>query len=242
MHPDDTTLLNILAKRSDLARPRPQDHFFFVPSEEAARQLLELLNDWTLEGGIQPVDGTWALTVRRTDLPANNDTIPAIRKQFTELAAKVGGLYDGWQASTDVGLDQPPEGEAMLLEELDPQDRSTIDQLIPLLDKLQALSSPESLVRFIDAGRPEWKMRAYGDPAAADDVIHLIGTAAGEQIARATGLRWVLLVEDDTEEIVLADAERGIIRPFSMAAEWWANNDSTDVADFIRAAIVLVQG
>lgn len=241
MHPDDTTLLNILAKRSDLTRPRPQEHFFFLPTEEAARELVGQLEGWTQVGDVRPVDGTWALTIQRTDLPANEPTITGLRKRFTELALDLGGLYDGWQATTDVGLDRPADGSAMLLEELDPGDRDTINQLVPLLKKLGALHSPEALVTFIDAGRPEWKMRAFEDPATADDVIHLVGTAAGEQIAAATGLRWVLLVEDDMEEIVLADAERGVIRPFSMASEWWEEKGRTDVADFIRAAIMLIQ-
>lgn len=245
MHPDDRTLLDILAKRSDLSRPRQQEHFFFLPTRTKADTLADqaATHGWLPAEPPRPHDGQlpWALTLRRSDQPTNHTTIAAARELFTTLAANAGGLYDGWQALTDVGLDQPTDGAAILLEELDDEDRAAIDRLTPLLEKLGALRSADALADFIAAGRPAWKQHAAADPASADDVVHLVGTAAGELISRATGLVWVLLVEGDHEEIVLADAERGIVRPYSSALEWWEDADSTDIADFVRAGILLVQ-
>lgn len=245
MHPDDRTLLDILAKRSDLSRPRKQEHFFFLPSRTTAESLAAAAarHGWFAAEQPRQHEGPlpWALTLSRADLPTTDDTIAEARELFTELAREAGGHYDGWQALTDVGLDVPADGQALLLEELDTEDRAAIDQLVPLLDDLGALRSPEDLATFISAGRPQWKMKAYEDPASADDVVHLVGTAAGEQIARATGLAWVLLVEGEREEVVLADAERGIIRPYSSALEWWNDSSGTDIADFIRAAVTLVR-
>lgn len=245
MHPDDRTLLDILVKRSDLSRPRRQEHFFFLPTRAAADALADraAADGWEAVDEPREHEGAlpWALTLTRADLPTTHDTITSARELFTGLAAAAGGHYDGWQALTDVGLDSPADGQALLLEELDADDRAGINQLVPLLDQLGALRTPEELADFIAAGRPEWKMKAHNDPASADDVVHLVGTAAGEQIARATGLAWVLLVEGEHEEIVLADAERGIVRPYSSALEWWNDAASTDIADFIRAAILLVR-
>lgn len=246
MHPDDTSLLDILSKRSDLGRPRSQSHFFFLPTQLAANSVLDQALDlgWDLEGDINEVADRgglrWALTVQRSDRPTNHTTISEIREQFTRIADDAGGVYDGWQAVTDVGMDNPTENEAILLEELDDQDRGAIEELIPLLDDLNALKSPEALAAFLEAGRPNWEDRAAENPELVDDIIHLVGTAAGEQVARVTGLLWVLMVQGDTEEIVLADAERGVVRPYSMATEWWQDGGETDVADFIRAAILMV--
>lgn len=246
MHPDDRSLLDILSRRSDLSRPREQAHFFFLPSQSAAESLANAAaqHGWQqAEPPRQHGDDAlgWALTLRRDDQPTNAETIPATRELLSDLAAGVGGYYDGWQAATDVGLDRPSDGQAMPLEELDAEDRRHIAELVPLLEKLGVLRTPEAFAQFAAAGRIEWQKRAAADPASVDDVVHLLGTAAGEQIARATGLRWVLLVEGEHEEIVLADAERGVIRPYSEALQWWRDDESADLADFVRAAIVLIQ-
>lgn len=246
MHPDDVSLLDILANRSDLGRDRRQSHFFFLPSQLAANQLLDDVIElgWDQEGQITEVadrgDLNWALTIQRSDQPANRTTIPATRELFTKMAQAAGGHYDGWQAVTDAGMDNPSDSEGILLEELDDEDRQAISQLVPLLSDLHALDTPESLVTFLDAGRAEWEQKTATDPQLIDDIIHLVGTAAGEQVARATGMRWILMVRGDTEEVVLADAERGVVRPYSMAIEWWKDGGETDVADFIRAAILMV--
>lgn len=235
MHPDDAVLLENLAARSDLTVARPQTHYLFLPTRN-----VPIPAGWYGEIIETPDAGLpFTLALSRSDLPVTAEHVNAHREQFSTLAASLGGLYDGWEATTDVGL-APDDSSVLHIEDLDAEDRSAIETLIPTLRKIGALDSPSALVNLLDAGYPQWVAAALQDPASADDVIHLVGTAAGEQIAAATGLRWVLLVENDVEEIVLADAERGVIRPYSMAAEWWADPASTDVADFIRAGIVLV--
>ncbi len=243
IHPDDDALLTTLAKRSDLSIPRPQTHFLDFPEEAAARALLDAVAaEWT-PAGVTRKGGVWRAAVSRVDKPTNRTTVPAARAYLGGLAESLGGRYFGWEATTDVGLkhhDDPAE-EFVTIEQLNEHEAAAINQLLPAVNQMGLTLTPENLADFARQNRDKWLGLNEADGGLTrENAEFLIGTAAGEQIGRATGLRWIVIVQGEDSEIALADAERGLIRPYSMAADWWDDPESEDIADFIRAAILLV--
>ena len=106
----DKNLLEELAKRADLTTPRDQIHFLYFPDQNSATMALhELSQQGWQPYGDQPhlVDNpinpheSWALTVRRDDLPINADTVARNRMLFAKTACDYHGVYDGWEAAAD---------------------------------------------------------------------------------------------------------------------------------------------
>lgn len=242
IHPDDEALLSTLSRRSDLSAPRPQTHFLNFPDEDSARRLLETVEDFS-PAGVTRRGQVWRAAVSRVDKPTNRTTIPAARTYLTGLAESLGGTYVGWEATTDVGLvhrDEPGD-EFVTLEQLNENEAAAINQLVPALNQMGLTLTPENLADFARQNRAKWfELNDADGGLTRENAEFLIGTAAGEQIGRATGLRWIAMIQGEDAEIALADAERGLIRPYAMAADWWDDAESEDIADFIRAAILLV--
>ncbi|MDR7330880.1 ribonuclease E inhibitor RraB [Corynebacterium guangdongense] len=243
IHPDDHVLLSTLAKRSDLSVPRPQTHFLDFPDEASAQRLLAAVSaEWT-PVGVTRKGQVWRAAVARADKPTNRTTIPVARTYLTGLAESVGGRYFGWEATTDVGLrhHDDPADEFVTIEQLNENEAAAINQLLPALNQMGLTLTPENLANFARENRARWlELNDADGGLTRENAEFLIGTAAGEQIGRATGLRWIVIVQGEDSEIALADAERGLIRPYAMAADWWDDPESEDVADFVRAAILLV--
>lgn len=242
IHPDDESLLSTLSKRSDLSLPRPQRHFIDLPDEATARRLLDAVEDYS-PGDVVLKDGRWRASISRTDLPTNRTTIPAAREYLSGLAERFGGTYFGWEATTDVGMAHREDAadQFVTLEQLSEDEAAAINQLVPALEQIGLTLTPENLADFAHDNHAKWlELNEQDGGLTRENAEFLIGTAAGEQIGRATGLRWISMVQGEDAELALADAERGLIRPYSMAADWWEDPASEDIADFIRAAILLV--
>ena len=99
----DAQLLGILAQHGDLSQPRDWLQFLYFKDEAAARDAFAEAQreGWQAYNEVwqDPQSGDWSVSLRRSDLPVDADTVARARAFFEGLAARHSGEYDGWEAA-----------------------------------------------------------------------------------------------------------------------------------------------
>ncbi len=103
-HPGDDTLLQQIAKHSDLAAPRHWVHYLYFPNEETARAAAQVVEAaaWSLQEVAESASGgpDWVVIAERHDALTTPSEVHAARVFFEAVASTNGpGEYDGWEAS-----------------------------------------------------------------------------------------------------------------------------------------------
>jgi hypothetical protein len=103
----DLAVLEQLEQASaDLAQPREVVHYLYLPSRSAATVAAEnlLLCGFQTQVGLaanapaEPVHPWLVMATARTVV--DREAVARTRRIFEEIAAKLDGTYDGWEAST----------------------------------------------------------------------------------------------------------------------------------------------
>ena len=84
---------------SDLTKAYSIEFFLYFPSEQAARSAADGVRATGFNTKVEPsaYDQNWLCLATR-DLVPTHEALHGIRIQFEELAARLGGEYDGWGA------------------------------------------------------------------------------------------------------------------------------------------------
>lgn len=97
----DVRVIEVLRKNgSDFTKLHRVDYFFVMPNESSAKAIAAELESAGLavqRVGIPPKQSTWEVHVQRSQL-VQVEVMQATTIEFTKLAAKFGGHYDGWGA------------------------------------------------------------------------------------------------------------------------------------------------
>lgn len=252
LDPADEQLLDVLARSSDLDRPRDWIHFLSFPDEAAARHAFTqaTATGWEPYGDVQAIEGSggsakgtdgspkdtteWSVSVRRDDLAVRADSVSAARASFTRLAAEGGGIYDGWEAATD----EAPEPQQPQRQKLDDADTAWLMRLWEEASRLGIDDSPDALEAFLSQRRDEWWATPESERTDPRPIIALTGAVAGRMIAEATGLEWVLFSDEHGTELGLVPADGPDIGvfPLDVIARIWDGESRSTVDDFIVTA------
>lgn len=100
---DQATLDQLRTAGSNLAKPTEIRHYLYVPNQKVANLAAKDLSSQgytvTVETSADPQPGQeWLDLATRTVLP-RMEYLRASRASFAALAAKYGGVYDGWEAA-----------------------------------------------------------------------------------------------------------------------------------------------
>src|ERR671919_2419357 len=102
---DRLVLEELGAAGADLSQPREVVHYVHLPSREAAEAFAPMVVNQGYEPAIRepapeaaddPRPWTVAATSHAVVTP---ESVALARRNFTELAAEYGGMYDGWEAA-----------------------------------------------------------------------------------------------------------------------------------------------
>jgi regulator of RNase E activity RraB len=108
---DRKILAELVARGSDLSKPRHTIHYFYFDSEEdaraAGRNLREIGFDVSVGVELRPEYAAkpWPVLADRTEV-INEGVIAALRGPLTSIAKRRGGDYDGWEAQVDSKADE----------------------------------------------------------------------------------------------------------------------------------------
>ena len=82
---------------SNLTKPHPIDFYLYAPDQAAAKTLAESIGaDFSVKyGPSADSSGQW-LVIAHKDMLPDVSAFKQIRQNFSTLAEKVGGNYDGW--------------------------------------------------------------------------------------------------------------------------------------------------
>jgi hypothetical protein len=98
---DRITLRKLQGMGADLTRPREILHFLELPSEAAAAgasdELVRAGYTPTTTAATEPGAG-WTVRAQAMRV-VDATTVPAVRAWFEALAARHGGVYEGWEVS-----------------------------------------------------------------------------------------------------------------------------------------------
>jgi hypothetical protein len=102
-HQGDDELLEMMASRGDLGRPRHWVHYLYVADEPAAQTAAERIGvqGWSLQRIDSAAQGPgWVVIAEKHDAIVDAVSVPEAREFFEDLAASLpGGDYDGWEAT-----------------------------------------------------------------------------------------------------------------------------------------------
>lgn len=100
---DKKVLAALRAEGADLAAPRHVIYFLFVPDSAGSDQAAAAARDRGLEPHVYPPgeddDPRWLVQCEHQSLVLDDATVAANTELFDDLAARLGGAYDGWEAS-----------------------------------------------------------------------------------------------------------------------------------------------
>lgn len=87
---------------SDLSHPSHLRHYLYFRTEESARAAGEELRAGEFEVGVDRAarGRTW-LALAEHDLLLTEEAIAGVRSQLEDLAERLGGEYDGWEAAVN---------------------------------------------------------------------------------------------------------------------------------------------
>lgn len=107
---NDAHAVREIAAISDHDSPCVILHYLYVPSTKAARGVAEELKrsgfrtEWRLGA-----DGRNWLVLARHEIVPTTEVMASIRSSMYELAAQVGGEYDGWEADMRAHIGTSPD-------------------------------------------------------------------------------------------------------------------------------------
>ena len=96
--PDAAVLEQLKKAGSDLTKVHAPEFFLYFPLEAAAREAARRLETEGYAAIARPSangDGTWLCLATKQMVP-RYEALTAIRRDLEELAAGLGGEYDGW--------------------------------------------------------------------------------------------------------------------------------------------------
>ena len=94
----DTLVVDQLRQRGDPLTPkRDVRHHAYFPARAAADSFAEQIAQQGFKVEVEPSDDQWLVTASRDDA-VDHPQISTITGPLAELAAKLGGAYDGWEA------------------------------------------------------------------------------------------------------------------------------------------------
>lgn len=98
--PDAAVLHELEKAGADLARPTEIAHYLYVPSEQIAHDgEIELVAAGYRCEVRRAARGPGWLVLAKIDLVPSRDVIAQARGRFEDLATRLGGEYDGWEAA-----------------------------------------------------------------------------------------------------------------------------------------------
>jgi len=98
-------LLQLQQNGADITKPREIPHYLYFPSEDVARNAVDELSKSGYETSEKLSKQSTAdaakpwVVIGREETVVNEKTIAAMRMQFTEIAHRYHGGYDGWEAA-----------------------------------------------------------------------------------------------------------------------------------------------
>ena len=96
---DDLAALEQLFKVSELGRTHTVLHYLYFPSRKAANKAaVKLCNQGFKTEERLGADGINWLVLARHDIVPSDEAIATTRETMEQLAASLGGEYDGWEA------------------------------------------------------------------------------------------------------------------------------------------------
>lgn len=95
--PDAAPLAELARSGSDLARPHDVEFFLFLPTEDAAGRVAEVLRrrGFATEVSREDPEDDW-LCLARQSFPPTAQRLAELRGELTALAEAEAGVYDGW--------------------------------------------------------------------------------------------------------------------------------------------------
>lgn len=97
-------LFKALARPADIQRPRHVLHYLYLPAREAAdaaaREARAQGWDARVEEPLPDGSGEWCVVAERPRAVLDPALVRGSRALFESVAARHGGTYDGWEAST----------------------------------------------------------------------------------------------------------------------------------------------
>ena len=97
----DERVLDHLARLGcDPLTPRETSHFLYLPIRVGAEAVARALGTDGWSTSVERSEGAW-LVVATTARTLTLDVVRETRARLAALASEHGGLYDGWEASTD---------------------------------------------------------------------------------------------------------------------------------------------
>ena len=98
-HAGDDARLEALSDTQPLSVPRRWSHFLHFPDEATALLIAERLEpEWQTTVLPSPAGEGWTVQALKDGVVVSPPAVTSTRTDFTELAASLGGAYDGWQA------------------------------------------------------------------------------------------------------------------------------------------------
>ena len=100
MRPDQLTLHQLDMAGADRTKATEIVNYLYTPTEEAARTAADELAPAGYSLEVRPAaTGSQWLALATIQVPPTEQNIELIRTRFEDLAARVGGEYDGWEAA-----------------------------------------------------------------------------------------------------------------------------------------------
>ena len=94
---DAALIEQLRASDADLSKPHVIDFYLYLPTEDAARAVLERAQRDGYRGDVSiSADGNGWLCLLHKDLVPAHATMTQERRRLTKLAVDAGGEYDGW--------------------------------------------------------------------------------------------------------------------------------------------------
>lgn len=95
----DDARLEALCDTEPLTVPRRWSHFLHFADEATALLVAERLEPvWETTVRHSPDGEGWMVQALKDDVVLSPHDVASTRAEFTDLAASLGGAYDGWQA------------------------------------------------------------------------------------------------------------------------------------------------
>lgn len=101
----DLVLAQLRALGADLSKPRDVRHYLYFPEDARAQAAADELHELGYEviveltpGGAETAQNPWCV-IASAERVADEQTVPAETSRMSDVASRLAGEYDGWEAA-----------------------------------------------------------------------------------------------------------------------------------------------